>query len=85
VLEHSPVLTDDDLVAVAQNKGQDHMVAIAKRATLTQTVTDVLVERGEGEVLNTVARNMGAQFSEDGFRQLGERAVDDPQLSEALS
>lgn len=85
VLEHSKALTDDDLVAVAHHRGQGHMLAIAKRSSLTPTVTDALVARGEGEVLSTVTRNLGAQFSEDGFRALGDKVVDNPELGEALS
>lgn len=85
VLQHSKALTDDDLVAVAQHRGQGHMMAIAKRSTLAPAVTDALVARGEGEVLTTVTRNLGAQFSDDGFRALGEKAVEDAELGEALS
>lgn len=85
MLQHSTVLTDDDLVAVAQKRGQDHMKAIARRANLNPVVTDVLVERGEAEVLATVTRNMGARFSDDGFRKLGEKAVDNQDIAEALS
>lgn len=85
VLEHSKSLTDDDLVAVAEHRGQGHMAAIAKRATLAPAVTDVLVKRGDGEVLTTVTRNLGARFSDDGFRQLGARAADNAELGDALS
>jgi uncharacterized protein (DUF2336 family) len=85
VLQHSPVLTPDDLVAVAEQRGQSHMMAIAQRAELPAQVTDVLVERGDGDVLATVTRNLGAAFSDESFRHLGARAATDAELGEALS
>lgn len=85
VLTHSPVLTDDDLIDVARKQGQDHLKAISMRSTLSASVTDVIVDRGNAEVLNTIARNLGAEFSEVGFATLAEKAVADTDLGEALS
>lgn len=85
VLQNSPVLTDDDLVDIASRKGQDHMAAISRRATLSETVTDFLVERGDSTVLQTVARNLGARFSDQGFDTLADRAELDHLVADALS
>lgn len=85
VLQHSPALTDDDLVNLASNQGQGHLVAISRRATLSEAVTDVLVDRGESAVLNSVARNTGARFSEGGFSTLAVKAEGDASLGDALS
>ncbi|MDJ1158757.1 DUF2336 domain-containing protein [Chelatococcus sp. SYSU_G07232] len=79
VLTRSARLSDEDLVSVATAKGQDHMAAIAMRRTLAQTVTDVLVERGDDAVVRTVAGNSGARFSPAGMDRLVERArIDEP-------
>ncbi|WP_407049859.1 DUF2336 domain-containing protein [Methyloraptor flagellatus] len=85
VLQHSPSLTDDDLVDLASRQGQTHLAAISRRDALSEHVTDVLVDRGEAIVLNTVARNLGARFSEQGFGALAAKAADDDSLGEALS
>ena len=85
VLRLSPVLTDADLAAIAVTHSQAHLVAIAERASLSETVTEVLVERGDGEVLRTVSGNEGAQFSDHGMTRLIERGAADPQVSRNLT
>ena len=67
VLEKSNVLTDDNLVAVAKIKSQDHLLAIAGRKTISEIVTDVLVDRGNADVARKLVTNLGAAFSERGF------------------
>jgi len=84
VLKLSPVLTDADLAAIALSHSQEHLIAIAERATLSESVTDVLVERGDTAVLRTVSGNDGAQLSERGITQLVERGATDPQVSRNL-
>ncbi|MEJ1161950.1 DUF2336 domain-containing protein [Prosthecomicrobium sp. N25] len=85
VLRHSPVLTDSDLVDLAKRKSLDHLQAISQRATLSEAVTDVLVDRGDSAVLNTVTRNLGARFSDQGFETLAAKSEGDNDLGEALS
>jgi uncharacterized protein (DUF2336 family) len=46
VLEQSKVLTDRDLVAIAETKSQAHLSAIAGRRQINEPVTDVLINRG---------------------------------------
>jgi uncharacterized protein (DUF2336 family) len=62
VLVRSQQLTDDDLVENATTKSQDHLFAIAQRLKLSETVTDVLVERGNERVVHRVVRNKGPAF-----------------------
>ena len=81
VLSQSPVLTEPDLIASASTQGQNHLLAIAQRATISEAVTDILIERGEQQVVHTVARNAGAQISDDGFSELVLRAGADGELA----
>lgn len=74
VLIHSPQLTDADLVESARTKSQDHLLAIAQRMKLSESVTDVLVERGDHRVVHRVVENKGARFSLAGFEKLTNRA-----------
>jgi uncharacterized protein (DUF2336 family) len=48
-------------------------------------VTDILVERGDREVLHTVSANEGASFSDRGFDRLLERGQDDAAITGALA
>jgi len=74
VLMRSPALTDDDLAPIAREHSQDHLMAIAQRTTLSERLTDILVERGNDHVATAVTANEGARFSETGFRTLAVRA-----------
>ncbi|BCB20340.1 DUF2336 domain-containing protein [Bosea sp. ANAM02] len=85
VLSLSPVLTDTDLAAIAVTQSQQHLVAIAERARLSESVTDILVERGDQKVLHTVSANGGAAFSDRGFDKLLERGEGDAAITGALA
>lgn len=84
VLQQSPVLSDEDLVEIARGKSQDHLLAISRRETLREAVTDVLVSRGDSQVLHSVTANAGARFSREGFGVLAKRCDGDERLQERL-
>jgi uncharacterized protein (DUF2336 family) len=84
VLRHSVVLSENDLVAVAQNKGQLHLEAIANRSHVSERVSDVLIDRGNSIVLTTVAGNSGARFSTLGYNSLLGKAESDGNIASAL-
>ncbi len=84
VLTQSPRLTTEDLVSIAQQKGQAHLYAIAGRDRIEEQVTDVLVNRGNREVMHTLAANAGAAFSNTGYSRMVERAENDEGLVETL-
>jgi hypothetical protein len=72
------------LVACAQVQSQQHLLAISKRKSINEAVTDVLVTRGNREVIHSVAANHGARFSEFGLLQLVKRSENDSILLEHL-
>jgi uncharacterized protein (DUF2336 family) len=84
VLTQSNRLSESDLISLAKYKGQGHLLAMSGRASLTQAVTDVLVERGDAQVHHTLARNSGAQFSESSFGALVKKSEGDEKLAEKL-
>jgi uncharacterized protein (DUF2336 family) len=84
VLIHSQQLSDVDLVENATTKSQKHLFAIAQRLTLSESVTDVLVERGDRRVVHKVVINKGAHFSLAGYGKLTIRARDDRKMTLAL-
>ena len=81
VLTQSERLDDRDLMVSAGTKSQEHLYAIAQRRSLSEAVTDVLVERGDREVVHSVVRNIGARFSDAGFRMLVKRSTGDDALA----
>jgi uncharacterized protein (DUF2336 family) len=84
VLQFSPRLEVKSLVDNIRSKGQPHLLAIARRASVPVEVTDELVTRGNQEVVQSVAANDGARFSDFGFRQMIKRAETDLVLAERV-
>jgi uncharacterized protein (DUF2336 family) len=52
-------------------------MAISSRIQLNESVTNVLIDRGNSEVVRKLAINLGARFSETGFATLTRRAESD--------
>ncbi len=84
VLSESERLDDDALIETARNKSQAHLMAISLRKVLSGAVTDVLVLRGNDEVIHSTVNNPGAEFSERGFTRLVSRAEGDDDLATCL-
>jgi uncharacterized protein (DUF2336 family) len=84
VLRQSSRLDAKTLVANARSKSQQHLLAISKRKSISDDVTDVLMERGAVEVVTSVAANKGARFSSSGFLHLLRCSEDDHILAEHL-
>jgi len=85
VLTTSSRLTEQDLIEIANSQGQGHLLAIAGRASLTESVTDVLVARGDLQVTHKLAKNAGARFSDMGFGTLVKKSEGDESLAEQLA
>jgi len=81
VLSQSPRLSDTDLVENAKIMGQGHMLAISRRRHLSEAVTDVLVERGDQQVLRSTVENRRARLSNSGFSILLQRTQGDDELA----
>jgi len=84
VLRQSRQLETYALVANVCTKSQAHMLSISKREKIEERVTDELVTRGNQEVVNSVATNNGARFSDFGFLHMVKRAEGDSILAEQL-
>ena len=84
ILQFSPRLDAKSLIANIRSKGQRHLLAISRRTSVPVEVTDELVTRGNQEVVQSVAANAGAAFSDFGFRQMIKRSESDDVLAERL-
>src|SRR6202051_742746 len=84
VLSKSERIDDDTLIETARNKSQAHLMAISTRKVLSGAVTDVLVLRGNDEVIHSTVNNPGAEFSERGFTRLVNRAEGDDELATCI-
>lgn len=84
VLSQSERLDDFDLIDNASTKSQNHMLAISTRRVLSGDVTDVLVRRGNDEVVISTVGNRGAEISEQGYATLLARADRDDGIATCL-
>lgn len=85
VLTQSNKLSNEDLIEIAETKGQAHLCAISGRKQLAPLVTDVLLRRGDRNVVDRLAGNAGASFSEEGYSRMVDRAVGDESIAEKIS
>ena len=84
VLTQSLRVDDETLIETARHKSQAHLMAISTRKVLSNAVTDVLVLRGNDDVIQSTVNNPGAEFSERGFTRLVNRAEGDDNLATCL-
>lgn len=84
VLGQSERLDVGTLIAVARDKGEQHLLAISRRKSIPEEVTDILVVRGGRMVVTAVAANRGAHFSDSGFLHLVRRSEGNSALAESV-
>ena len=81
ILSHAEALDETTLVEGARHKSQAHLLAISTRKAISQSVTDILLERGNREVALSTAGNPGASFSEFGYSSLVRRSSGDDEMA----
>ena len=84
VLSQAERLDTETLIECARTQNQEHLLAISRRKTLPEPLTDVLVERGDQQVVLSTAKNAGAKFSGKGFGIMVKRSLGDDQLASCI-
>ncbi|MGA7529656.1 MAG: DUF2336 domain-containing protein, partial [Pseudolabrys sp.] len=77
-------IADPDLMYIAENKSQAHLLAMSTRLGISEALSDILVERGDREVARSIANNRHAQLSDNAFTTLVKRAEQDGVLAEKV-
>jgi uncharacterized protein (DUF2336 family) len=70
LLIQSDILHDHDLVEIIHHRTLEHQLAIAMRKTLTENVTDALVETGNEDVVAKMIENPSARISKSTMEYL---------------
>jgi uncharacterized protein (DUF2336 family) len=81
VLKESARLSAEDLVEIAETKGEQHLLAVSGRWWLKEIVTDALLARRYPSVSRRLVSNPGARVSAAGFALLVAQAESDPELA----
>jgi uncharacterized protein (DUF2336 family) len=84
VISLSPLLLDEDQLALAMVKSLDHLAALCERDRLNAGVTDLILSRADGRIRVALATNKGAALSEKAQASLHDFAVEDDALHDAL-
>ena len=84
VLEASPALSEQDLVDLARTRGQAHLQAISRRETISEALSDAIVEHGDDATLGVLLGNEGASLSRQAHETVVDRAGANPELHEAV-
>ncbi len=74
ILKESAVLRDAELVGVIRHRTQQHQLAIAMRRSLSEYVSDALVETGNIDVVKVLLENSDAHISEATMEYLAEES-----------
>ena len=85
MLTFSPVYTDEDLAEIIRFSGPVRQIAIASRATLSETVTTALVEHGSEVAVRTACANDNAAFAETGLQKAISRFANSQNLLAAVA
>lgn len=85
VLQFSEVLSDEDLISIIESTDDlFKQESIAKRKTVSENVSNALIETGDENVVNTLLHNQGAAVSEYGYNKIVEDFSDKEQLLESM-
>jgi len=85
ILSQSTALSDDVLMECIAKRGNEHMLAIATRSTVSERISGELIAKGDRKVIGAVVNNQGAAISEPSFRILVEKGTDDDWLAECVA
>jgi uncharacterized protein (DUF2336 family) len=87
LLESSCVLTDADLVEIADKDRRDPTLlsAIVARPRLSEAVTDVLIRRGPAAIARKIIDNTDARISESSFARIVTSVENDKELATAIA
>ena len=69
VLESSPVLNDDDLLAVLAKSTRAKRCAVAARREVSESIVHSLLDSGDEAAVAVAAANDGARFDEDAYQR----------------
>lgn len=84
ILRKCACIPDADLIDIAWMRAEGHLCAIAGRKTVNQELTDILLMRGDSNVLRALARNPGADVTSAGLAMMVDAAERDEGIAAAL-
>ncbi len=84
ILVKSDVLKDPELIEIVQHRTMEHQVAIAVRSSISEQLSDALVETDNEKVVTTLLSNPGAAISGSTMNHLVEKSTEVPSYQRPL-
>lgn len=84
MLQFSEVLTDEDLIKIVASQSPAKQVAIAKRAQVSENVSEALVDSGNEEAVTRLVSNVGAEISEKSLQKVVDDLGDRETIQDAM-
>jgi uncharacterized protein (DUF2336 family) len=84
ILIESSVLQDMELVEIIRHRTAEHQLAIAMRETVSETVSDALVDTDNNDVIRTLVENRGARISGETLVKIVDRSESQLDLQSPL-
>jgi uncharacterized protein (DUF2336 family) len=84
ILIESSVLQDMELVEIIRHRTAEHQLAIAMRETVSETVSDALVDTDNNDVIRTLVENRGARISGETLEKIVDRSESQLDLQSPL-
>lgn len=70
IIAASPLLQDEDLLAILVQATIEHQIEVARRPRLSGRVADAIIDRAEPATLTALASNRTAEISGEGLRRM---------------
>jgi len=85
ILQHSPSLTDHDLVELLLSVPPSKQIAIASRERLGPAVTNVIAQRAAPDAVKRALANDNAEFTPEGLEAVLSRFAQDGSITEQMA
>lgn len=85
VLQYSVVLTDEDLLDLVKGANSQRLTAIAQRRTLSEPVSDAVVQADDPTAITALVGNEGARLTEPSLQTVLTRHGSKPEIGETLA
>lgn len=84
LLESSSILTDEELIEIVHRQSTTHRQAIAKRQNVSASVSDAVIDSGDGDAVATLVENTSAEISSDGLEKVVDKYSDNNRINDGL-
>jgi len=84
ILEHSIVLTDEDLLQIVRSQPPEYLQAIAKRHQVSSDVSQALVDSHDEYIVLTLVGNKGAEIAEETYQQILDEHGENETINEVI-